>query len=182
MSASAHALMILTWHGHTSWLESLYIFPGYVFLPHVVRATIGNRANKKAHSSGFGTAVTMNALFTAIQVSVDRAHIAPAVSMVFLASGLGTVLGLAASSAVYQAGLRSTLESRLVYLHLDADLRDQVSHSSALLSFKPPTSCAAVVPMNPVSWSCRTRELTTPHFTDHSKCGVKRGLYSQRQR
>lgn len=103
-----------------------------------------NRANKMQHPSGFGTGVTMNALFTAVQVSVDRAHIAPAVSMVFLASGLGTVLGLAASSAVYQAGLRSTLESRLVYQHLDADLRNRVSHSSVFLplGFKP--SCPEV--------------------------------------
>lgn len=69
----------------------------------------------------------MSALFVAVQVSVDKAHIAPAVSMVFLASGLGTVLGLAGSSAVYQAGLRSTLESRLVSLHLDAGVREQVS-------------------------------------------------------
>lgn len=74
----------------------------------------------------------MSALFVAVQVSVDKAHIAPAVSMVFLASGLGTVLGLAGSSAVYQAGLRSTLESRLVSLHLDAGVREQVSLRSPL--------------------------------------------------
>lgn len=69
----------------------------------------------------------MSAIFIAVQASVDKAHMAPAVSLVYLAQGLGAVLGLAASSAVYQAGLRSTLESRLIQLHLDADLRNEVS-------------------------------------------------------
>lgn len=68
----------------------------------------------------------MSAIFISIQVSVDKAHMAPAVSMVYLAQGLGAVLGLAASSAVYQAGLRSTLETRLLHLHVGAELRDEV--------------------------------------------------------
>lgn len=71
--------------------------------------------------------MTLSAIFIAVQASVDKAHMAPAVSVVYLAQGLGVILGLAATSAVYQAGLRSTLEDRLINLHLDADLRNQVS-------------------------------------------------------
>lgn len=32
MSASAYTLLLLRWHGRTNWLESLYIFPGYVHI------------------------------------------------------------------------------------------------------------------------------------------------------
>lgn len=57
---------------------------------------------------------------------MDKSHIAPAVSMLYLAQGFGTVVGLAVSSAVYQAGLRSTLEGRLIYMNLDPGVRDEV--------------------------------------------------------
>jgi hypothetical protein len=30
-SITSYALMLLRWHGETNWLESLYVFPGYVF-------------------------------------------------------------------------------------------------------------------------------------------------------
>lgn len=72
--------------------------------------------------------MAFSALFIAVQVAVDKSHIAPAVSMLYLAQGFGIVVGLAASSAVFQAGLRSTLEGRLIYLHLDAGVRDEVPH------------------------------------------------------
>lgn len=78
--------------------------------------------------SGFGTGVAFSAVFVAVQAAVDRAHIAPAVSMVYLAQGFGGIVGLAASSAVFSAGLRATLEGRLVNLHLDAGLRNEVRH------------------------------------------------------
>lgn len=47
--------------------------------------------------------------------------------MVYLSQGLGAAMGLAGSSAVYQAGLRSTLDSRLIQLHLDTDMRNEVN-------------------------------------------------------
>ncbi|KAK7744070.1 hypothetical protein SLS53_003588 [Cytospora paraplurivora] len=103
MSASAYSLLLLRWHGQTNWIESLYIFPG-----------------------GFGTGMAMSATFTSVQASVDRAHLSPAVSALFLSSGLGAVVGLAAVSATFQAGLRSTLESRLLLLDLDAGVRDEI--------------------------------------------------------
>lgn len=111
MSASAYSLLLLRWHGQTNWIESLYIFPG-----------------------GFGTGMAMSATFTSVQASVDRAHLSPAVSALFLSSGLGAVVGLAAVSATFQAGLRSTLESRLLLLGLDASVRDEVRQITRPLS------------------------------------------------
>lgn len=72
--------------------------------------------------------MAFSALFVAVQAAVDKSHIAPAVSMLYLAQGFGGIVGLAASSAVYQAGLRATLEGRLVHLHIDASIRDEVRH------------------------------------------------------
>lgn len=77
-------------------------------------------------TSGFGSGVALGSVFTAVQASVDKSHIAPAISMLYLAQGLGCLVGLTASSAVYQAGLRATLEGRLILLNLDASLRDEV--------------------------------------------------------
>lgn len=76
--------------------------------------------------SGFGTGVAFSSVFIAVQASVDRSHMAPAISMLYLAQGFGALVGLAASSAVYQAGLRAALEGRLMQLNLDASLRDEV--------------------------------------------------------
>lgn len=70
--------------------------------------------------------MALSAVFIAIQASVDKAHLAPAVSSLYLAQGFGCVVGLAAVSAAFQAGLRGTLETRLVQMHLDAELRDEV--------------------------------------------------------
>ncbi|ROW07674.1 hypothetical protein VMCG_03348 [Cytospora schulzeri] len=103
MSASSYALLLLRWHGKTNWLETLYIFPG-----------------------GFGTGVALSAVFIAVQASVQKAHLAPAVSSLYLSQGFGCVVGLAAVSAAFQAGLRGTLEARLVQLNLDAELRDEI--------------------------------------------------------
>ncbi|ROV95903.1 hypothetical protein VSDG_05240 [Cytospora chrysosperma] len=103
MSASSYTLLLLRWHGRTNWIETLYIFPG-----------------------GFGTGVALSAVFIAVQASIDKAHLAPAVSTLYLAQGFGCVVGLAAVSAAFQAGLRGTLETRLVQMNLDAELRDEI--------------------------------------------------------
>ncbi|POS71965.1 major facilitator superfamily transporter [Diaporthe helianthi] len=103
MSASAYTLLILRWHGQTNWLESLYIFPG-----------------------GFGTGVALSAVFIAVQASVNKSQVAPAISALYLASGFGTVVGLAAVSATFQTGLRSTLEARLMSMHLNEESRSEI--------------------------------------------------------
>lgn len=76
--------------------------------------------------SGFGTGIALSAVFIAVQASVDKSQVAPAISALYLASGFGTVVGLAAVSATFQAGLRSTLEARLMDMHLGQELRSEV--------------------------------------------------------
>ena len=66
ISSLGYLLLLLRWHGHTNWLESLYIIPG-----------------------GFGTGMAQSALFISLQaVIADPAHMSPAVSFMYLS---GTV-------------------------------------------------------------------------------------------
>lgn len=46
--------------------------------------------------------------------------------MVYLMQGFGSVCGIAIAGAVYQSGLKATLDFRLKGLQLDADLRSEV--------------------------------------------------------
>ncbi|KAF2791573.1 MFS general substrate transporter [Melanomma pulvis-pyrius CBS 109.77] len=89
-SSSAYLLLIIRWHGHTNWAESLYILPG-----------------------GFGMGIVQSALFISLQAAIDPAHAAVAASSLYLASSIGTVAGLAGVSAVLQQGLRFGLGRRL---------------------------------------------------------------------
>lgn len=66
ISSLGYLALLLRWHGHTNWLESLYIIPG-----------------------GFGTGMAQSALFISLQaVIADPAHMSPAVSFMYLS---GTV-------------------------------------------------------------------------------------------
>ncbi|KAF2475401.1 MFS general substrate transporter [Lindgomyces ingoldianus] len=83
-------LLIFRWHGHTNWLESLYIVPG-----------------------GFGTRVAQSAIFTSIQVDFDPQYTAVATSALFLSSSVRIVARLASVGAVMQAMLWRGLNRRL---------------------------------------------------------------------
>ncbi|KAF1950460.1 MFS general substrate transporter [Byssothecium circinans] len=87
-----YTLLILRWHGKTSWFESLYIFPG-----------------------GFGMGVIISTLFVGVQASIDPAHSAVAASSLYLASSVGTLMGMAGTSSVLQSTLRKALNRRLDY-------------------------------------------------------------------
>lgn len=89
-ACGAYLLLILRWHGHTNWLESLYIIPG-----------------------GFAMGVAGSTLFISVQASIDPAYSAVAASTLYLASSTGSVIGMAASSAVLQGSLRPILERKL---------------------------------------------------------------------
>ncbi|KAL1835490.1 hypothetical protein VTJ49DRAFT_6627 [Mycothermus thermophilus] len=95
-SSLSYLLLMLRWHGHTNLWESLYIFPG-----------------------GFGTGVAQSAVFVSLQaVIADPAHLAPAISFMYLSSTLAVTLGLPIVNAVLQASLESSLARRLVALGL----------------------------------------------------------------
>lgn len=91
--------------------------------------------------SGFGTGVALSAVFIAVQASVDKSQVAPAISALYLASGFGTVVGLAAVSATFQAGLKSTLQARLLGMHLSQELRSEVYYLLKLFSADNLTNC-----------------------------------------
>ena len=69
-------------------------------------------------------------LFVSLQASIDPVHIAPAVSTLYLTTGVGSIVGLACMSAVTQEVLRSTLHVRLVELGLSPAEQQEVYHST----------------------------------------------------
>ncbi|KAF1849201.1 MFS general substrate transporter [Cucurbitaria berberidis CBS 394.84] len=93
VAATGYLLLILRWHGHTNWFESLYIFPG-----------------------GFGMGIVLSALFISVQVSIPPAFIAIATSTLYLTSSVGFLAGMAGVSAVLQEALSRGLDHRLVKL------------------------------------------------------------------
>ncbi|CAG8957313.1 hypothetical protein HYFRA_00010736 [Hymenoscyphus fraxineus] len=89
-SSFAYTLMILRWHGHTSFLESLYIIPG-----------------------GFGNGIALSASFIALTAGVDGSQIAIASSGLYLSSSLGMVTGLSVAASILQSTLHKELRIRL---------------------------------------------------------------------
>ena len=82
--------MILRWHGHTSFLESLYIIPG-----------------------GFGNGIALSASFIALTAGIDASQMAIASSGLYLSSNLGMVSGLTVAGAILQSTLRNNLRISL---------------------------------------------------------------------
>jgi MFS family permease len=88
-----YLLLILRWHGETNWFESLYIFPG-----------------------GFGSGIAGSTLFISIQAALDPSHAAIAASILYFASSVGVLAGMAGVSAVLQQSLRANLNQRLTHV------------------------------------------------------------------
>jgi hypothetical protein len=93
-SATAYLLMILTWHGHTSFFESLYIIPG-----------------------GFGNGIALSATFIGLTAGVDPCQVAIASSGLYLSSNIGQVGGLSVAAAVLQSTLKKQLRISLEGMH-----------------------------------------------------------------
>ncbi|KAF4627684.1 hypothetical protein G7Y89_g10464 [Cudoniella acicularis] len=89
-SSTSYLLLILRWHGHTSFLESLYIIPG-----------------------GFGNGVALSASFIALTAGVEACQIAIASSGLYLSMNIGTVGGLSIAAAILQSTLRKQLSISL---------------------------------------------------------------------
>ncbi|PVH69662.1 MFS general substrate transporter [Cadophora sp. DSE1049] len=91
ISASlSYTLMLVRWHGHTSFLESLYILPG-----------------------GFGNGIALGVTFIALTAGVDPSQMAIAGSGLYLSSNIGMVGGLSIAAAVLQGTLRKQLRISL---------------------------------------------------------------------
>ncbi|KAL0264994.1 hypothetical protein SLS55_000950 [Diplodia seriata] len=80
-TSACYVLMLLRWDGsgRAGGWESLYVVPG-----------------------GFGTGMAASALFIAMTASVAPAHVAIASSTMYLAGGVGALVGMASSAAVLQ--------------------------------------------------------------------------------
>ena len=98
IASLAYLLVILRWHGDTNWFEALYIFPG-----------------------GFGTGIAYSTLFISIQAALDPGYAAIATSILYLASSIGTLGGMAGVSAVLQQSLKVNLDEQLTRLGLSND-------------------------------------------------------------
>ncbi|EMR69783.1 putative multidrug resistance protein [Eutypa lata UCREL1] len=122
----SYALLILRWNGDTNWAESLYIVPG-----------------------GFGTGISMSAVFVALQASIDPSDRAVAASGLFLVMPVGAIIGMALSSAAMLSVLRRTLIPRLVELGLNGlQISEVVKQAVARVDYldeAPPRVAKAVV-------------------------------------
>ncbi|KAI1083054.1 major facilitator superfamily domain-containing protein [Whalleya microplaca] len=93
VSFVCYGLLILRWNGNTNWWESLYIFPG-----------------------GFGTGISLTAVFIALQASIDPTDKAVAASGLYLTMPVGSILGMASCNAVMQTVMPRDLTLRLYAL------------------------------------------------------------------
>ncbi|KAI1028197.1 hypothetical protein LB504_012477 [Fusarium proliferatum] len=107
-SITSYTLMLLRWHGQTNWLESLYVFPG-----------------------GLGMGIAQSAAFIALQASIDPKDKAAASSGIFLAVTLGSVVGMAGTSAAIQGLLRHDIQQNLSDLGKSQHFIDEVIRKAA---------------------------------------------------
>ncbi|KAI1469671.1 MFS general substrate transporter [Daldinia caldariorum] len=103
ISFICYGLLILRWNGKTNWLESLYIFPG-----------------------GFGTGISANAVFVALQAAINPADKAMATSGLYLSAPVGSILGMAACNAVMQTTMPAELAAKLRELGVEKTEAEEI--------------------------------------------------------
>jgi len=89
-AASAYLMLILTWHGKTTFLESLAIIPG-----------------------GFGSGIATASTFIGLTSNLSRKDIAVGTSGLYLMASIGVVIGISLSSSIQTASLKHALEAQL---------------------------------------------------------------------
>lgn len=99
----SYLLLLLRWHDHINFWESLYIFP-----------------------AGFGTGITGGAAFISLQAVVTPKQRGPATAGLFLATQIGIILGLAAVSAVILQIMRISLNMQLLAMKFSEQQRYEV--------------------------------------------------------
>ncbi|WAO90310.1 MFS domain-containing protein [Fusarium falciforme] len=90
-SAFCFTLLLIFWRGHTSVLQSLFVFPG-----------------------GFATGIAHSTTFVALAAGVEEQDLAIASSGLYLSGSVGAVAGLCSASAAFQSALRSALRKALI--------------------------------------------------------------------
>ncbi|KAH7033705.1 major facilitator superfamily domain-containing protein [Microdochium trichocladiopsis] len=104
----SYTLLLWRWHGHTNWWESLYIVPG-----------------------GFGTGVSLSAGFIALQAVIEPADKAVASSVLYMQLPIGSIIGVALSSAATLSGMRTALTQKLLHLGFESDVTKQIVERAA---------------------------------------------------
>ncbi|OTB13597.1 hypothetical protein K445DRAFT_64214, partial [Daldinia sp. EC12] len=113
ISFVCYGLLILRWNGKTNWVESLYIFPG-----------------------GFGTGISANAVFIALQAAINPADKAMATSGLYLSAPVGSILGMAACNAVMQTTMPIELASKLRELGVEkAEAEEIIKQATARIDY-----------------------------------------------
>ncbi|TLD37309.1 multidrug resistance protein [Venturia nashicola] len=114
IAATCYVLLILRWHGNTNFWESLYIIPG-----------------------GFGTGMAEASTFIGLSASVTPEFQAIAIGGLFLASNIGTIIGLAGSSAIAESSLQRELTKGLAgYPNKEKIIERAISDISYVLNLK----------------------------------------------
>ncbi|KAJ4321842.1 hypothetical protein N0V84_005137 [Fusarium piperis] len=112
-SITGYTLMLLRWHGHTSWAESLYVFPG-----------------------GLGTGIAFSAGFISLQASIDPKDKAAAAAGLFMTTTLGIIIGMAGTSAIIQGHLRHSVQLDLARLGMSqAEIGEIIRKASESVSY-----------------------------------------------
>ncbi|KAJ4217459.1 hypothetical protein NW759_008765 [Fusarium solani] len=112
-SITGYTLMLLRWHGHTSWAESLYVFPG-----------------------GLGNGIAFSAGFISLQSSIDPKDKAAAAAGLFMTTTLGTIIGMAGTSAIIQGYLRYSVQLDLTRLGMSqAEISEIIRKASESVSY-----------------------------------------------
>ncbi|KAH7258700.1 major facilitator superfamily domain-containing protein [Fusarium solani] len=112
-SITGYTLMLLRWHGHTSWAESLYVFPG-----------------------GLGNGIAFSAGFISLQASIDPKDKAAAAAGLFMTTTLGTIIGMAGTSAIIQGYLRYSVQLDLTRLGMSqAEISEIIRKASESVSY-----------------------------------------------
>lgn len=108
-ACSAYAILIFAWHGHTSPLASLDIFP-----------------------SGFGTGIAGAATFVVLTAYLPHNDVAIATGGMYLLASIGMILGLSLSSSLQRGMLRSLLATRGVKPEIVQHVLDDVLYVRGL--------------------------------------------------
>lgn len=80
---------------------------------------------------GLGCGISQSAVFISLQASISPQDRAIAASGLFLSFPVGSILGMAGSSAIIMAILKGVAQAKLKGLGLDAPAIQEVCHSSS---------------------------------------------------
>lgn len=107
--------LLLLWRGSDNLWQTLLVFP-----------------------CGLATGISHSAAFVALTASVEESEVAIACSGLYLSANIGSVIGLSASTALYQGKLQSGMYKALKDIEGGKKVSDAFSACCVVFSFSPP--------------------------------------------